>query len=85
MLYALCNFSSSFLFVSLFNFSFIPLQLVIKNVRIYDNLRVCWINMCISNIICIWIWIGISCEELIDKYFAMNFILKIDSDELTGD
>jgi len=41
MLYALGKFPSSFLFVSLFNFSFIPLQLVIENVRIYNNLRVC--------------------------------------------
>jgi hypothetical protein len=41
MLYALGKFSSSFLFVSLFNFSFIPLQLVIENVMIYNNLRVC--------------------------------------------
>jgi hypothetical protein len=80
MLYALCKFPSSFLFVSLFNFSFIPLQLVIKNVRIYDNLRVCWINMCIGNIICIWIWIEMDFEELISI-----FILKIDSDELTSD
>jgi hypothetical protein len=41
MLYVLYKLPSSFLFVTLFNFSFIPLQLVIKNVRIYDNLRVC--------------------------------------------
>jgi hypothetical protein len=41
MLYTLVKFSSSFLFVSLFNFSFIPLQLVIENVKIYNNLRFC--------------------------------------------
>jgi hypothetical protein len=41
MLYALGKFPSSFQFVSLFNFSFIPLQLVIENVRTYNNLRVC--------------------------------------------
>ena len=65
MLYALVKFSSSFLFVSLFNFSFIPLQLVIENVKIYNNLRFCWINICISNIIYTWIWIEISFNELI--------------------
>jgi hypothetical protein len=83
MFYALCKFSSSFLFVSLFNFSFIPLQLVIENVRIYNNLRVCWINMCMSNIICIWIWIEISFNELIIillwisywKWMAMNLLV----------
>jgi len=41
MFYALGKFSSSFLFVLLFSFSFIPLQLVIKNGMIYNNLRVC--------------------------------------------
>ena len=38
MFHVLGKFPSSFLFVSLFNFSFISLQLVIENVRIYDNL-----------------------------------------------
>jgi hypothetical protein len=41
MVYALGKFPLFFLFGTLFNFSFIPLQLVIENVTIYDNLRVC--------------------------------------------
>jgi hypothetical protein len=82
MVYALGKFPLFFLFGTLFNFSFIPLQLVIENVTIYDNLRVCWINMCMGNIICIWIWNEMGFDELISillwisywKWMVMNLL-----------